>query len=147
MADANPTAAEPMKEVRPVRATNHCRHYSYKVGPDQGPRCARNADQSAGVGPCMPEPRGACPQREEYTEDERKAWDIEVRASLERVSNAIGVLPKPIPLRTSGKVTCPNCAAPLHYSRWHRGAAIQCETANCTGPVRFNIAAGADWPS
>jgi hypothetical protein len=142
-----PSRCMAIRTTRPIRATWHCRHYSYEPGPGGGPRCALGADQSAGVQPCMPKPRGECPKREEYTDAERAAWEAETKASLKRVGNAVGALPHPIPLRSTGKVQCPNCGGQLHYSRWERGAAVECETPHCVGPVRFNIAAGADWPS
>ena len=134
-------------KTRPIRATSHCRHYSYEPGLKGGPRCARNVDQSAGVGPCMPEPKGRCPSREDYTDAERAAWRAEMNASMERLRVAVGALPRAIPLNTQGQIECPNCGAPLHYARWHRGAEIKCETRFCVGPVHFSIAAGADWPS
>ncbi|WP_199223796.1 MULTISPECIES: hypothetical protein [unclassified Novosphingobium] len=94
----------------------------------------------------MPEPRGTCAQRQEWTDEERAAWSSAVEAGMARMVAAIAALPAPIPLRTSGSVECPNCLGTLSYSRWHRGAEICCATPGCTS-ARFNIAAGADWPA
>ena len=132
-----------MEIIKPIRATYHCRHYSYK----NGPGCAVGGAQSPGVNHCLPNPIERCPLREEYTDQERDNWNKFVAEKMARLGLAVEALPKAIPLSTSGKIECPNCKGVLHYSRWNRGAAIQCETAHCVGPVHFNIAAGKDWPS
>lgn len=67
------------RPTAPPMATGHCRFYSYQIGADQGPRCARGIDLSApgSARMCMPDggrPRGLCSQREEWTEAERAAW-------------------------------------------------------------------------
>lgn len=136
--------------TRPLRATRHCRHYSYERGPDfnaNGPRCAAGVDLSAAgaAGACMPEPRGACSAREEYSNAEREAWKAACDASQNRLGAAIAALPAPIPLRTGGHVPCPNCGGEIRFDRWHRGASLACSTDGCCA-ARFNIAAGADWP-
>lgn len=134
---------------RPIRASKHCRHYSYTPGFNGGPRCARGIvlEGTGCVLPCLPEPRGKpCLLREEYTDAEREAWKAESVANLERLGKAVSALPRAIPLRTSGKIECPNCGGVLHYARWHRGAEIRCETKFCCG-AHFRIAAGQDWPS
>jgi len=83
--------------------------------------------------------------REEYTDAERHAWQQSVAEGTSRLGAAIAALPAPIPLRTSGKIECPNCLGDLNYARWHRGAEISCSTPGCCS-ARFNIAPGADWP-
>jgi len=98
------------------------------------------------LGRCMPEPRGECPKREEYTADERAAWKVARAASMARLANAVQALPRAIPLNTSGEIDCPNCSGKLRYARWHRGAEIACTTPHCCG-AHFNIAGGVDWPS
>ncbi|MBB4618993.1 hypothetical protein [Sphingomonas abaci] len=135
---------------RPPKASKHCRHYSYKLPitlPDSGPHCAAGHDMSApgAAMPCMPEPRGACCDRAEYTDQERAAWRAAVEASQSRLAAALRALPSPIPLRTSGTVKCPNCGGALRYARWRRGAEVGCDTDGCCG-ARFSIAADADWP-
>lgn len=136
----------------PLRATRHCRHYSYELGlQGRGPLCARGVDLKA-------EPHSRmcwtiddghahlCSKREEYTEAERAAWREHLDASIVRLGNAVQALPVPVPLRTQGQVPCPNCdGGSLHYARWHRGAEIKCTTANCCG-AHFSIEAGKDWP-
>ncbi|MBD3738604.1 MAG: hypothetical protein IE938_19385 [Pseudomonas balearica] len=139
---------------RPVRATKHCRHYSYHLGAnveEQGPRCARGVDLSypGSSQMCMPHgglPRGLCAQREEYTDEERAAWAAFQAECMARVSAAVDALPAPIPLNTQGKIACPNCGGELRFARWHRGSMIACETENCV-EARFSIEAGADWPT
>lgn len=136
--------------ARPPKATRHCRHYSYIMplsAPSSGPNCAAGIDLS---GPratlkCMPDPQDECASRAEYTDAERAAWESAKRDSLLRLEKAVQALPRAIPLRTSGRVDCPNCDGKLCYMRWHRGAEISCTTAGCCG-ARFNIAAGKDWP-
>lgn len=137
--------------IKPIRASNHCRHYIYERAArweDSGPRCAAGIDLGTpgSTGMCMPEPRGeACASRAEYTDAERAAWRASVDEGMARLGVAVKALPHPIPLNTSGAIECPNCGGRLSYARWHRGAEIACETENCCG-ARFNIAAGADWP-
>lgn len=134
---------------RPLRATQHCRHYSYENGlQGRGPLCALNLDLSApgASGPCMPDPRGSCASRAEYTAEERATWQEWMDARLIRMAAAISVLPVPIPLRTTGTVQCPSCPGTITYSRWERGASVKCSTPMCN-EARFNIAAGADWPA
>jgi hypothetical protein len=93
----------------------------------------------------MPEPRGECLKRENYTDEERATWETAVQARMERLGNAVQALPKAIPLRTGGTIDCPNCTGTIRYDRWHRGAELHCSTEYCCG-ARFSIAPGADWP-
>ena len=89
--------------AKPVHATKHCRHYSYRNtgiagyrrGDPGGPQCARGCDQSGGVDKCMPDrrPESVCGQREEYTDAERAEWNAYVSSSLERMT----VIAKHIP--------------------------------------------------
>ena len=132
---------------KPLRATKHCRHYSYEPGLQGGPRCAEGVDLSEprAIMPCVAEPEVKCSQRKDYTDDERQTWKLAVAARLVRLGAAIGALPHPVPVNTSGTVECPNCSGRLHYSRWHRGASLVCATEYCCG-AHFNIAAGTDWP-
>lgn len=68
--------------MKPLHATQHCRHYSYSgsiLTDGGGPKCARDVILSApgAARCCMPAPAGdgfTCALREEYTEDERAAW-------------------------------------------------------------------------
>jgi hypothetical protein len=135
----------------PLRATHHCRHYSYKMpfsAPNAGPNCSRGCGQSEpgfSLKHCCSEPTVICASREEYSDTEREAWEAARSERMKRLGEAVQALPHPIPLRTSGEIDCPNCDGKLRYSRWHRGAEIGCTTPFCCG-AHFSIAAGADWP-
>lgn len=135
----------------PLRATGHCRHYSYRHGnvmADRGPQCAVGVDLSApgASTACWPEPQSQCARRQEYTAEERAAWQAWTNEGLQRLQAAIAALPAPIPMNSTGRTICPSCGGDLHYSRWYGGAALQCGTGNCCS-ARFNIAAGANWPA
>jgi hypothetical protein len=140
--------------TRPLRATEHCRHYSYSIthlSSGRGPCCARGIDLShpGSSQMCMPHgglPRGGCSQREEYTAAEHAAWDAFYRGCVMRLSTTVAALPAPLRLESKGTITCPNCRGQLHYARWQGGAAIHCTTENCV-EARFSIEAGADWPA
>lgn len=81
-----------------------------------------------------------------FEDEQRGAWDAYAEVRLERLRNAVGALPRALPLNRSGSTECPNCGGRLHYARWHRGVEVQCDTANCCG-ARFAIEAGKDWPA
>ena len=138
----------------PLKATRHCRHYSYEHGDlltGTGPHCAREValDKPGAAWACIPAPaaHAYCPLREEYTAAERAAWNEAGAARLDRILNAIAALPAPIPLKTSGHLPCPNCeGGELYFARWNCGAAIECNTENCA-KARFSIESGADWPA
>lgn len=136
---------------RPLRASRHCRHYSYRMGlgDDNGPHCAVDIDLSEpGITrKCMPEPAVTCSERQDYTDAERAAWERYQAERMKRLSAAVQALPHPIELNRTGEVPCPNCdGGRIIYMRWHRGASLQCTTENCC-EARFNIKAGADWPA
>ena len=130
---------------RPLRATESCRHYGYDNG--SGPACALGLDLTAPGASrrCWSDDR-TCPSRADYTDEERAAWKTWLGSRLARLRAALGVLPRPIPLRTTGTVPCPSCASVITYSRWERGASVACGTPDCCA-AQFNIAAGADWPT
>lgn len=131
---------------RPIRATEHCRHYSYERG--VGPKCAAGAlEQHPNVQPCMPNPAASCDAREDFSDGERATWKAFIAERFERLAAAIGAVPHPIPVNTSGKAACPSCdGGSIIYSRWHRGASISCTTPNCCS-AQFNIAANVAWPA
>lgn len=135
----------------PLRATDHCRHYSYKHGDlmsDRGPQCALGVDLSdpGASRACWSNPEEECLFRAEYTDDERAAWEAWTAEAMNRLGVAIDALPAPLKLNARGHIACPNCGGELHYGRWHRGAFVQCNTEHCCA-ARMNIAAGADWPA
>lgn len=136
----------PREFTPPPQATRNCRHYSYNLG-GRGSACALGIDLSTpgASNPCWGDADGGCNLREDYTAEERAAWREWVDGSIDRLGLAIGALPAPIPLGTTGKIACPNCGGDLHYSRWHRGASVQCATPHCCG-ARMSIEAGKDWP-
>lgn len=134
-----------------LRASHHCRHYSFNLADlaSMGPRCALGLDMS-GQGasrPCWPNPEVPCRGggREEYTDAERAAYAEARDAATLRMFTAIAALPEAIPVGTASSLPCPNCSGTLHYARWHRGAAIHCETPNCCG-ARMSLAADGEWP-
>lgn len=133
---------------QPLRASKHCRHYSYELGLGGGPRCARELDLTApgSTKCCMPDPNGPCTLRQEYTDEERAAWAAAREESSARLVEAIKAVPHPIPMRSGGTVACPNCEGVLHYGRWRGGGEIKCETEFCCG-AHFNIKGDTPWPS
>jgi hypothetical protein len=137
------------KFTRPLRATFHCRHYSYERSvrlEESGPRCALGIDLTDGpVLKCLPDPVELCESREDYRESERAAWAVWQSQRMKRLGAALQALPKAIPLRSGGHVDCPSCGGQIRYDRWEGGAELHCSTEDCCG-ARFNIARGADWP-
>ena len=140
---------------RPPKASHHCRHYSYDIAAfrrgEDGAQCAAGVDMRDGgeelhVLPCMPDPLGWCPKREEYSEAERDEWRAWRAAGMERLAKAVAALPAPIPMRSSGSVACPNCGGRLAYARWEGGAQIACATEGCCA-ARFNLSGVDEWPS
>lgn len=133
----------------PLRAGHHCRHYSYEqAGPGaSGPRCAKGVlgSEPGAALCCMPQPRFCCDFREEYTEEERTAWRAWWEESAERLSLALEALPKAIPLRSGGTVSCPNCGQKLRYDRWQGGASVVCATPFCV-EARLNLSGVGEWP-
>lgn len=133
----------------PLRATHHCRHYSFVMGlgDNTGPQCAAGITNIAlALNTCCQNPPVQCFAREEYTDAEREAWQQARDAGIARIIAANAALPRPIPLHTTGSLECPNCGGKLAYARWHRGAELACDTPNCCA-ARFSIEAGADWPA
>jgi hypothetical protein len=125
--------------TKPVRASEHCRHYSYKRTGDletSGPHCACGVDLSApGAGrKCWPEPKEFCDQRQEYTPEEHAAWRTWMDESNMRMVKAFAALVENVGIikpRTEGKIACPNCGKDLHYSRGKNRVWIVCKTVDC----------------
>lgn len=136
---------------KPTRATEHCRHYSYERGLSGGPRCAAGIDLSEGgsTAPCMPGagPGAICARRQEYTDAERTAWKDYVARRMTMLSEAVAAIPHAIPIRSEGDCPCPHCSGKLTWSRHSNGHVwLQCTTADCIGPVHFNIPRDRQWP-
>lgn len=136
----------------PPKASTNCRHYAYAIG--DGPSCARGVDVKGrrDTRPCLPPakahglfqghpgPLGLCPQRADYTEAERKAWNAYVEARAMRLLVAINSLP-PMDDDTeadAGTQPCPNCRdGTLSWDRRPQRHSLACTTPNCTGPATY----------
>lgn len=144
---------------RPPIARRHCRHYEVlpglreggyicKVGA-MGTTTSESGYTYADTAPCMPDPKKACHAREEWTDEERAAWEAYQSARDLRLIKGIAAIPEPIPLRSEGGTECPNCGGRLSWSRAGNGHVwLQCVTTKrCLGPVHFNIARETAWPA
>ncbi len=121
---------------KPPIARQHCRHYSYELGlHGRGPMCAVGCDMSKPVSslPCMPpdSQRGAtCSGREDWTEEERAAWEAWNAHHKERMLIVFAAMPT----GRSGTFPCPACGTgTVSYARapsnGHLHAA--CSTPHC----------------
>ena len=136
--------------MRPLRATHHCRHYSYSPGLSGGPCCAAGVDMSApgSPAPCMPEPKVSCDKRENFTDAERATWKEYTDSRLKMLGEAVAAIPAPIPCGTTGECPCPHCDGELRWSRASNGHVwLSCTTPDCVGPVHFNVDRKASWPA
>ena len=136
---------------RPLRATHHCRHYSYAPGLSGGPRCAAGVDMSVpgSTRPCMPDANVQCAERVEYTEAERAAWEAFKAEGMVRLAKAVEAIPEPISCGGSGSCKCPLCeGGDLQWSRASNGHVwLTCSDRDCIGPVHFNIDRKTVWPA
>lgn len=131
---------------RPIRATNHCKHYSYELGLQGGPRCAVGCDLAAGgsTAKCMPEPNCQCDKREDYTDAERAAWKEHVAAGLAQGVIRAGGIVEPIPCYTDRSYDCPCGHGQAHVAR---GAARAYVTCSCgLSEMQYNIGHNGEWP-
>lgn len=150
---------------KPLRATKHCRHYSYVMTPNdepQGPRCACGLDLRAKPGAslvCMPDadvelkllekqgrPIDACEWREEYTDDERAAWEAWKHQSMQRMLNILPKIPGSADRNnasdratwgTQGVFDCPACKE--GKVRWSRARVNGHVWAACSTPNCFTV--------
>ena len=144
--------APPNIGVRPLCATEHCRHYSYEHGgirdPNRGPKCACGIDLSGSGAAlaCMPNPDPAkahCPQREEYTDVERGRWKTWVANDLNASIPILERIPSPKNARDrslhgkSGSFPCPKCNKGI--VRWSRAPNNGHLHAGCSTPGCFGI--------
>lgn len=136
----------------PLRATNHCRHYSYERGEtfsDGGPRCAVGCDLSAAgaASACMPNAASDCSKREEYTDAERAAWKAHTDRRMAMIGEALTVF-GPVECGTERREPCPHCAGTLVLQRMRSGHAwLTCTTKGCVGPIHFNVRREVAWPA
>jgi hypothetical protein len=124
---------------KPHQADFHCRHYSYSMTAlkrgEPGPRCAIGQDLSASGAAlkCMPDPRGPrCELRQEWTPEERDAWDRFVAAGMERAFVIMQAIPKQ---GDEGDFQCPACGGKVLWSRSRRNGHL---SAHCTTPFCFS---------
>lgn len=131
---------------RPLRATYHCRHYSYEGGMKGGPLCAAGVDLRApgiNVLPCMPKDkeRPPCDKRAEYTDDERAAWEAYTDEGMKRWAVIMQQMPGSSTDRKNrpewgkrGEFACPGCnAGTVHWARssYNGHLRARCTTAHC----------------
>lgn len=139
--------------MKPLRATNHCRHYDYERG--VGPRCACAVDLT-GPGDaqkCMPanvtldrsaEQPEPCDWREEYTPEERAAWSDWMEGRKLRMISCMALIPgnsrdrkaKPF-WGQSGRFDCPACKTGM--VKWTRARINGHVWAACSTPDCFEV--------
>lgn len=134
-----------MKE--PLRATYHCRHYSY----DGKPTCALGVDLSAPVSAlkCLPMPakNRVCTLREEYTNEERRLWDEFVSKRLDMSIQSVLSISSPVYPGSSGQIDCIHCDGKFSWSRARNGHVMfECSTPSCVGLTHLNIDPKTEWP-
>lgn len=146
---------------RPLRATQHCRHYSYRNtglsgrqrGDMGGPQCALGIDLSAprASKACMPagtfpvqDGDMPCASRADYTEAERAEWKRWADASLERMRIIMPMIPGSSADRKKrehwgeqGEFPCPACGTGT--VRWSRSSYNGHVHAGCTTPHCFGV--------
>jgi hypothetical protein len=140
----------PVKFEKPLRASQHCRHYSYNLGAmldDQGPCCAKGLDLTGpgAANVCMPKGGwpGSCAKREEYTAVERDIWDKWKAASLGRMIQVLEVIPGSADRKDkdywgkTGTVQCPACGD--GKVRWTRAPSNGHLWASCSTPNCFQV--------
>jgi hypothetical protein len=124
----------PPKEL-PPRAREHCRHYSYQLGWNGGPQCARGVDMAAAGAalPCMPPDyqRGVtCPKREEWSAAERATWQEFSANSIARAAVIMQAIPD---TGEAGRIACPVCGGKVSWSRARSNGHLHaaCSTPHC----------------
>lgn len=121
----------------PPRARLHCRHYDYAPARG-GPSCAVGVDNAAATAPCMPLEfiRGAtCEKREEWTAEERAAWEAWADEHMRRTIVVLTAIPSDM---ASGVLDpCPGCGEGT--VRWARAGRKRHLHAHCTTPNCFSV--------
>ncbi len=133
----------------PLRAAHHCRHYSYEWSETRnGPVCAvgkLGADEA--VTKCMPNPNSLyppCGGREEYTAEERAAYDEWRGESIGRFLQILPLIPGDSSDRKNkpewgkgGEFECPACK--VGKVRWARARINGHVHAACSTPFCFQV--------
>lgn len=143
---------------KPLRATKHCRHYSYETSDvGRGSHCAKGVffrdDKSVDTAPCMPfnsrrkQDADPCEHREEYTAEERATWEKWCEQRMVDLGRAIDALPDDIKCGQGGRVACPVCeTGEFCYSRQSNGHVhVGCTTQGCVG-AHLNVDRNTKWP-
>lgn len=133
---------------KPLRATKHCRHYSYELGLNgRGPQCAVECDLSdpKSTNECMPDvAKSLCSKREEYTQQEREEWQDWLESESERHSVRMTSIDQPIPTNSQIKFDCACKAGTVAAARGRKRAYINC---SCDlGELQINIGHEKAWP-
>ena len=136
---------------RPPRARFHCKHYSYdrKRWPEKGgPKCALGIDLSEPLSfnCCMPDPKAPCPSREDWTAEERAAWDAWVSHGITALGVALNAM-EPVAVGFRNTIPCPNCDGLFTVERIEQSAYVSCSNPECVGPAHFNLGHRDPWPS
>lgn len=132
----------------PPIAREHCRHYNYERGLEGGPRCAVGIDLSVPGASfvCMPGKEGTrlpCPKRENWTAEEKAAWEVWQAERTKRMIAAIAALPA-LDGRAHEKIDCPSCDGQITYVRIPTRAYVECSTPHCTS---FEANVRGHWPA
>jgi hypothetical protein len=125
---------------KPPRARQHCRHYGYVVPitrPDSGPQCTAGVDNRTAPRatlPCMPDPKEPCALRQEWTADERAAWEAWSAEHHERLVVIMTAIPRE---GFDGSMPCPGCG--VGTVRWGRARSNKHLHAACSTPHCFQV--------
>ena len=135
----------------PLRATKHCRHYSYNSEAGK-PECARGllapGEYTRKCWPIKGEGlrkiETPCSGREEYTSDERAAWDAFCSEAVKRTLQILPLIPgnsndarnRP-EWGKSGEFECPACK--VGKVRWVRARINGHVHAACSTPFCFQV--------
>ena len=121
---------------KPEVARHHCRHYSYGRGLQGHPQCAVGVDNTGpgAARPCMPDPQAHCPSREEWTAEERTAWEAWMVEHHTRLVVVMSAIPRD---GFDGSLPCPGCG--VGTVRWSRARSNRHLHAACTTPHCFQV--------
>lgn len=138
--------------TRPPRARFHCKHYEYETGTLKkagGPKCGLGIELGKGksVKKCMPDPKENCEKRQDWSDEERKAWDDFVAKRITDLSNALDAI-EPVHVGFMRQIQCPACEGRGKFSvqRVQKSAYANCTNPECIGPAHFNVGHLDPWP-